>query len=226
MGGKVYTSHYGWEWLQPNASLASAAAWNTAADIGAETSATGTLQTTNPRVANFASWMNGLGALATASPATVTLPSTVHHTANGVLSPTVSWIDGTDPNEAGAGGPQEILFTFDTPVGSTSTCGRVAYAAFHTDTTVTAITSATVFPSECSNVPATMSVQDRIFEYMLWDLAGSTCVAPSASGACTPRTCAAQGIACGPAGDGCGGQLNCGTCATGTCGGGGFSKCG
>ena len=45
---------------------------------------------------------------------------------------------------------------------------------------------------------------------------------------CTPRTCADQGISCGPAGDGCGAELSCGTCkATETCGGGGvLGACG
>jgi hypothetical protein len=42
------------------------------------------------------------------------------------------------------------------------------------------------------------------------------------AGTCTPTTCAAQKISCGPAGDGFGNQLNCGTCPAGqSCGGGG-----
>jgi len=40
------------------------------------------------------------------------------------------------------------------------------------------------------------------------------CGAPDA-GSCTPKTCAQQGIACGPAGDGCGGILQCPACPTG-----------
>ena len=46
--------------------------------------------------------------------------------------------------------------------------------------------------------------------------------------ACVPRTCAQQGITCGPAGDGCGNVLACGSCtAPETCGGGGTpGKCG
>jgi hypothetical protein len=45
---------------------------------------------------------------------------------------------------------------------------------------------------------------------------------------CVPTTCAALGFTCGPAGDQCGGQLNCGSCAgSETCGGGGQpSVCG
>jgi RHS repeat-associated protein len=40
---------------------------------------------------------------------------------------------------------------------------------------------------------------------------------------CTPRTCGSQGKDCGPMPDGCGGTLDCGTCAVPqTCGGGGI----
>jgi hypothetical protein len=42
------------------------------------------------------------------------------------------------------------------------------------------------------------------------------CGAPPDSGTCVPMTCPGQGIACGPAGDGCGGLLQCGTCPNGT----------
>ncbi len=55
----------------------------------------------------------------------------------------------------------------------------------------------------------------------------SQCGYPDA-GACVKQTCAGQNIGCGPAGDGCGGLLDCGTCtAPLTCGGGGVpGQCG
>jgi hypothetical protein len=45
---------------------------------------------------------------------------------------------------------------------------------------------------------------------------------------CTPTTCAALGYDCGPAGDGCGQLLECGSSCSGSqfCGGGGPNKCG
>ena len=47
---------------------------------------------------------------------------------------------------------------------------------------------------------------------------------PFDAGMCTPTTCSKLGINCGPAGNGCGGLLACGTCTTpDTCGGGGMS---
>jgi hypothetical protein len=56
---------------------------------------------------------------------------------------------------------------------------------------------------------------------------GSNGLAPDGSIPCTATTCAALGFNCGIAGDGCGGQLDCGTCAGGAyCGGGGFNRCG
>lgn len=51
--------------------------------------------------------------------------------------------------------------------------------------------------------------------------------AGDASVACAPKVCADLGAECGPQGDGCGGIVQCGTCATPTfCGGNGPSKCG
>jgi hypothetical protein len=42
-----------------------------------------------------------------------------------------------------------------------------------------------------------------------------------------PESCSSQGIECGPAGDGCGHQIDCGNCPTGQiCGAGGAGKCG
>jgi len=48
---------------------------------------------------------------------------------------------------------------------------------------------------------------------------------PDGGGVCTPKTCAQLGFTCGPAGDGCGNMLDCGTCQLpNTCGGGGTPR--
>ena len=54
------------------------------------------------------------------------------------------------------------------------------------------------------------------------------CGAPDAGSSCAPLTCAQQNVNCGPAGDGCGNLLACGTCVSPqTCGGGGVpGQCG
>jgi hypothetical protein len=61
---------------------------------------------------------------------------------------------------------------------------------------------------------------------------GTTCggdpMKPSQCGAppCNGKTCMQLGVECGGQNDGCGNLINCGTCESGTCGGGGPSKCG
>ena len=50
----------------------------------------------------------------------------------------------------------------------------------------------------------------------------TSCVSTPYEASCTSMSCAQQGISCGPAGDGCGNLLQCGSCPSGeTCGGGG-----
>src|SRR3954447_10090809 len=57
--------------------------------------------------------------------------------------------------------------------------------------------------------------------------APSKCVNPTTVIGCTPKTCQDLGVECGPAGDGCGNTLQCGTCAANQqCGANGaLSKC-
>jgi hypothetical protein len=109
-------------------------------------------------------------------------------------------------------------------VGQASQRGHVIYSDFHV--TNAADSPKTVFPAECDGNPLT--AQEKVLEYMIWDLA--SCVpGPPAPPTCTPITCQDQNITCGPAGDGCGGEItSCGTCTPPqTCGGGGVpGQCG
>jgi hypothetical protein len=111
-----------------------------------------------------------------------------------------------------------LIYTFPTPVGAASTCGKVIYSDMHVSTSSAADgdTGGLAFPAECTAAP--MSPQEKALEYLIWDLAA--CPPGPTPPSCTPLTCAELGYNCGPAGDGCGGTLDCGTC-TGceTCGG-------
>ncbi len=111
--------------------------------------------------------------------------------------------------------PIPTHYTFDTPIGSPAAnqCGRVVFSDFHVENS--GGTNGVDFPGECSD--GRLTAQERVLEYMLFDLASCITAPP-----CVPRTCAQQGRACGQAADGCGGTLDCGSCAAGdSCGGGG-----
>jgi hypothetical protein len=78
----------------------------------------------------------------------------------------------------------------------------------------------------CNATP--MTAQEKILEYMIWDLA--QCVPGQPTSTCSPKSCTDfPSGTCGVQGDGCGGlTTNCGTCPSGqTCGGGGVAaQCG
>jgi hypothetical protein len=112
-----------------------------------------------------------------------------------------------------------LHFTFDMPIGQTSQCGHAIYSDFHVNGTTS---NGMTFPNECDQ--SALTSQERILEYMIWDLA--SCVPGPPPSTCTPKSCTDQHIMCGPAGDGCGNLIpgGCGMCPTGqTCGGGGVS---
>ena len=114
-------------------------------------------------------------------------------------------------------GPDD--YSFQTPVGAAADqqCGRAVFDDFHVEN---AASGGTTFPAEC---PAgAMTAQEKMLEYMIFDLASCVVVPPPPTPACTSLTCPQQGFNCGAAGDGCGNLLNCGSCsAPQTCGGGG-----
>jgi hypothetical protein len=194
---------------------------------------TGTIDlVNNPKGAAFEKWLEIVGSSAPGS-GNVSL-NPVFQNSDSVTAPTQRWLYW------GNGTP--IHFTFNTPVGGTSAtqCGRVVFSDWHADNlgfagswgscpTTTPLPSTApfyshgmTFPAECDTNP--MTPQEAILEFMLFDL--TSCVQPYTP-LCTPTTCPAQGIQCGPASDGCGNLLQCGSCASGqTCGGGGAGKCG
>ena len=119
--------------------------------------------------------------------------------------------------------PMHYTFNTDTTKAAAQQCGRVVFSDFHVSTGSN--TNDKVFPAECDNNPLT--AQEKVLAYTLFDLA--SCVSTSGPPACVKKTCAAQNLACGLAGDGCGNQIDCGPCLVPgqSCGGGGVpSQCG
>jgi hypothetical protein len=209
-GGRVFATHYSYAWFFQNPPFSTTANW-VPTQNGTGT-ATGTIDTSFQKGQDFATWLNGVGALS--GPNQIQIQNS-RQDVTGVVAPTQQFI--TMPGEV-------FQLGFYTPVGQPASqqCGRVVFSDFHVSGSG-GLSNGTTFPAECTLGPLTG--QEKALEFMLFDLA--SCI-PAAPQNCTPRSCAQQNIGCGPAGDGCGGELDCGRCPTPqTCGGGGtYGQCG
>jgi hypothetical protein len=213
-GGRVFATHYSYAWFQNNGSFATTATW--APSQNPISTITATVDASFKKGQDFATWLQGVGALS--GPDQLQIQN-ARSDLVGVASSSQQFLYTT------ATGPQTpIQFGFYTPVGQPASqqCGRAVFSDFHViDNGV--LSNGTTFPAECTTAP--MSPQEKALEFQLFDLA--SCV-PAVPQNCKPLTCAGQKITCGPAGDGCGQELNCGSCAAPqTCGGGGmYGQCG
>ena len=223
-GGRVFATHYSYTLLYTNSSTTtgfeSTANWtvNSGSWNGPFT---GNIddQATFPRGQALANWLHQAivyGGTYDQIPVNV-----IRNDFSSANAPAQEWMYTTNPPDNGLT-HQDIHYTFDTPFtagSSAGTCGRVVFSDFHVENS--GGSKGVQYPNECA--AGAMTPQEKLLEFMLFDL--TSCVsAPT----CTPLTCAQQNITCGPAGDGCGGQLACGTCGSPqTCGGGGVAgQCG
>ncbi len=218
-GGRVFATHFSYIWLDATAPFSSTAQWQVE-QHPSPANQTGYIDTSFPKGLALAQWLVEVGASSTLGQIPIQV---IRHDHNNVIAPSQAWMTiDDDPNFPGA----IVDYTFNTPVGSppSQQCGRVLFDDFHVENTSFAPTIGAIFPAEC--VAGAMTAQEKLLEFMIFDLA--SCVTPDMPNGCTKQTCAGQGITCGPAGDGCGGLLQCGTCPPGeTCGGGGMpGQCG
>ena len=216
-GGRIFTTHYGYVWLDSVAPFSGTAGWFPSGNPASPSSLVGTIDTTFVEGQSFATWLKDVGALS--APDQISLENVRYDVLN-IVPPTNQFIYA----------PQQVLqLGFFTPVGQPATqqCGRVVFTDFHVSGVANigdaGLSDNTTFPTECT--PAPLTPQEKALEFMLFDLA--SCVPPQPQN-CTPLTCQQQHIGCGPAGDGCGGQIACGACpGKDTCGGGGlYGQCG
>jgi hypothetical protein len=211
-GGRMFATHYSYTWLYTTTPFDQTANW-TNPDQQAFNQLNGVIDTTFPRGKTFGDWMTLIGA-ASGNPPVFSITSP-RHDFDAPVAPSLRYVYSQN------NGQFPLHYTFDMPWQQQNVCGRVIYSDFHVaDTTGGGQT----FPNECTGGP--MNAQEKALEYMIWDLAA--CLGPQMP-MCTPLTCAQQKIACGPAGDGCGGLIqSCGTCQNNqTCGGGGMNgQCG
>jgi len=214
-GGRIFTSDFAEAWLSTNGNFAQTASWTSETYVGAQTAHIDLVS--NPKGMAFDSWLQVIGLSAAASDTVTSAINPTFRNTNGVVAPTQQWLYW-------ASGATDVPmhFTFNTPVGAASAqqCGRVVFSDWHAESGASNINQ--TFPGQCTSTP--MTAQEAILEFMLFDL--SACVQPYTP-VCTPGTCTTAGVSCGPASDGCGNLLDCGSCPMGqTCGGGGPGKCG
>jgi hypothetical protein len=172
-GGRVFTTHFSFDRLDPNTPYDSQfpAVANWAINQTSPTPDPGiaTINTNFTDGATLAQWLQNVGA--TTKYGQVTL-NTLRRDFNGVIPPTQSWLT---LNNTAAGNPI-MQFTFNTPVGAAaaSQCGRVLYNEYHVFNPATSPTGKQ-FPAECPT-STTITAQMQMLEFGTFDL--STFVTP------------------------------------------------
>ena len=222
-GGRFFTSHYGYAFLDTNDDFKNAAVWSG----GYVSSSLALVDKTNPRGQALNTWLGGIGAwhptygdgfvnvgvadgyVQSTNAGSDRLLYTAPFTYNGTTTSMTASVQ---------------QFGFNTPFGADADhiCGRVLYSAFH----VTSDYASGAFPAYCTST--TFTAQEKTLMFGLFDLSACVAIGDPVPPTCTPVTCAQQHATCGQVADGCGALLSCGDCSAPlTCGGGGVpNQCG
>ncbi len=176
-GGRVFTTHYSYVYLDPNAPIDAqfppVADWTTTSEQQVE-SGVGTVSMDFSDGATLAQWLQNADATVPGSDNEIDI-STLRTDVSGVIPPSQAWLTLNSGAYSGQTGNPVMQMTFNTPVGApaASQCGRVMFNDYHVINL--SVPSGTIFPAECS-AETTMSAQEEMLEYALFDL--STFVQP------------------------------------------------
>ncbi len=159
-GGRVYASHYSYDWFNEAQTFPNVVNWTKPSLTLANGNAT--INTGFADGSTLSQWLALPSVGASTTPGQIGL-QTLRQDFSGVNAPTQSWM--TLNNTA-----QSVMqFTFDTPVGqSTGQCGRVLFNEYHVENAV-GNGSGRQFPGLCGTTTA-MSPQEKLLEYMLFNL--------------------------------------------------------
>jgi Bacterial Ig-like domain (group 3) len=167
-GGRIFATHYSYAWLDPDspydAQFGSVANWTISPEQQI-TSGVGTVLTNFSDGATLAQWLENSAATLTGTSNQIEI-STLRTDVGSVIAPTQSRLTYN-----GLGNPV-MQMTFNTPVGNpaASQCGRVMFNDYHV---ISVSSSGKVYPTECpsyNNPSYTMSAQEKMLEYALFDL--------------------------------------------------------
>lgn len=213
-GGRFFTSHFGYVWLAGQPPFSSTANWNPNQGTPNPETRTAIIDTSFAKGVTFSQWLQAVGA--SSVPGQIDVQYT-RHDFDGVIAPAQRWLYYQDGNAK-----RPLQYSFNTPVGvaSDQQCGRVLYSDYHVNTGGLGVGT---FPTSCKSA-APMSAQEKVLEFMLFDLSSCISTDKPQPPTCTPKSCTEQGFTCGKQGDGCGGILSCGDCSPPQfCGGGGVA---
>jgi hypothetical protein len=166
-GGRVFTTHFSYVWLDPadpfDSQFPPVANWDPEQFDPFPDPGIATVNTGFTDGATLAQWLANAGASYNNTPGQIQI-STLRHDFNGVIAPTQPWLtlnDSADSNPV-------MQFTFNTPVGAPAAkqCGRVLYNEYHV---ITPNSIGVAYPAECPP-ETTMTAQEEMLEYALFDL--------------------------------------------------------
>jgi hypothetical protein len=169
-GGRIYSSHFGYSWMYNNPPFSGVANWigGTKSNTITPDPNTATVNTNFTDGQTLATWLQNVGA--STSPGQMEL-QTLRVDQTGVNLPTQTWLTLNDSND----GNPVMQFVWDTPIAqsgpTTDQCGRVLFNEYHVEnpTNGSSVPSGTTFPNEC-NLNAPMTPQEKLLEYMLFEL--------------------------------------------------------
>jgi hypothetical protein len=232
-GGRAFMTHFSYVWLQyPNlkegiADWKNLAAWtHSTGSTNTQDPMPATLDTTFPKGAAFSTWLTKVGATASAN---VINLHEGRQDLTTVGANTQSWMTATDTNNNNS--KYTPQFTFNTPLGSANSCGRIVYSDYHVSASSLVSTSSNTcnvdadcgYTGKCSGAVAAgpgtcnepCSTSSDCFD------ASYTCTGATATGTCQQAACSntTPKVACAK-GACTSGKCWCtsnGHCGSGTC---------
>lgn len=175
VGGRVFTSHWGREWIEhsPDIGFPGVANW-TGSYYGWSDPMNVYANTATPKGVAFSAWLTAAGATNPFSQTPTKLD------VSSVISPTLDLAHAWSDNNPGGhpGAPDTVTdMSFNTPLGlpANQQVGRVVYADTHVSGSALAPWwVAYEFPTKCA--AGALSAQEKALEFLIFDL--SACVGP------------------------------------------------
>ena len=167
-GGRIFATHYSYAWLEQaspyNAQFGNVANWMNEISTS---SIVGTVQENFSDGIFLAQWLNNAGSTVSGTTNQIDI-SNVRTDVESVIPPTQAWV--TLDNVPGMSPVMQMTFNVPFSAPAASQCGRVMYNDYHV---INPVSDPAVYPKECpsyNNPSYTMSAQEEMLEYALFDL--------------------------------------------------------